>query len=213
MGPALTAVRRAWPLLVVSALAWGQQYGADKGGPLPAEVAPGIAQALGKPGFRISNNGQAYCEIWLRANFAPGARSKEQNVTLPNIPLGTLLGVIRFDGAGSDRRGQAIQRGVYILRYAIMPANDNHQGAARQRDFLLLTPAAEDRDLNATPGLDALLALSRKASLTAHPAVLSIRRAEADSPGFSQQGDSDWVLQANLGDTPIAIIVAGTTGK
>ena len=194
-------------------MAWGQQYAADRSGPPPAEVAPGIAQALEKPGFQISNNRTAYCEIWLRTNPPAGARSQEQNVTLPNIPPGALLGVIRFDGPGSDRRGQTIQPGVYTLRYGIMPANDDHQGAGRQRDFLLLTPSAEDRDLNATPNFDALVAMSRKASRTAHPAVLSVRKADADATGFSQQGDSDWVLETKVGDTPIAIIVAGTAGS
>jgi hypothetical protein len=213
MRRAHTVVRLAWPLLVAPAILWGQQYKADKAGPPPVEVAPGIAQELAKPGFQISRDSSAYCEIWLRTNPPPGARSQEQNVTLPDIPLGALLGVIRFDSAGSDRRGQIIRPGAYLLRYGIMPANDDHQGAARQRDFLLLTPAAEDRNLNAIPNFDALLAMSRKASSTAHPAVLSVWRADSDSPGFSQQGDSDWVLEAKIGDTPIAIMVAGTAGN
>jgi hypothetical protein len=118
--------------------------------------------------------------------------------------------VIRFNAAGSDRRGQRIQPGVYTLRYGIMPMNGAHQGAAPQRDFLLLTPAAEDGNLNSTPNFDTLVAMSRKASHTAHPAVLSFWKADTDSPGFSQQGDSDWVLQSNVGDTPVAIIVVGT---
>ena len=45
-----------------------------------------------------------------------------------------------------------------------MPMNDTHQGAAPQRDFLFMTPAGDDRDLNATPNFDALVAMSRKAS-------------------------------------------------
>ena len=94
-----------------------------------------------------------------------------------------------------------------------MPANDNHLGASPQRDFLLLTPAADDRDLNAAPNFDALMAMSRKASRTNHPAVLSLWKADADSPGFSQKGDSDWVLQSKVGETPIAIIVAGSAGS
>jgi hypothetical protein len=175
-------------------------------------VASGIAQALDKSGFQISANGAAYCEIWLRVNLPSGAASKEQNVTLPNMPMGALLGVIRFDGNGSDRRGQSIKAGVYTLRYGIMPMNGSHQGAAPQRDFLLMTPANEDRDVNAAPNFDALVAMSRKASRTPHPAVLSLWKAAADSPGFSQQGDSDWVLQSKVGDTPIAIIVAGAAG-
>ena len=121
--------------------------------------------------------------------------------------------MIRFDSDGFDRRGQRVQRGVYTLRYGIMPMNGSHEGAAPQRDFLLLTPAAEDRDLNATPDFDAVVAMSRKASHTAHPAVLSFWKAETDSPGFSQQGDTDWVLEAKIGDTPVAIIVVGAAAS
>ncbi len=218
MGRALVLTRWTWPLLLASAPVWGQQYKADKAGPLPPEVATGIAQALQKPGFQISNNGSRYCEIWLRASLPPGPAGSDPkvalpNVTLPNIPQGALLGVIRYDADGSDRRGQTIHAGLYTLRYGIMPMNDSHQGAAPQRDFLLLTPAAEDRDLNAAPNFDALVAMSRKASHTAHPAVLSFRKAASDSPGFSQQGDTDWVLESKVGDTPIAIIVAGAAGS
>jgi len=53
-------VRWACPLLLVSAIVWGQQYKADKAGPLPPEVASGIAQVLGKSGFQITNNGAKY---------------------------------------------------------------------------------------------------------------------------------------------------------
>lgn len=210
MTSARTGVRWAWLWWMVSAALWGQQYRADKAGPPPGELAPPIARSLGQTGFQITIDRMPYCEIWLRASFPPQAPSKEENVTLPNIAVGTLLGVIRFDGNGRDRRGQIIRPGVYTLRYGIMPANEAHQGAAPQRDFLLLIPAAEDRDIDAIPNFDQLVALSRKASGSAHPAVLSVWRAPADSTGFSEQGDSDWVLESKVGDTPIEIIVAGT---
>jgi hypothetical protein len=220
MGRALTVTRWTWPLplasvtvLLVSSTVWAQQYKADKAGPPPPELASSIAQALEKPGFRISNGDTMYCELWLRASLPSGAPSNEQSVTLPNVPPGALVGVIRFDAAGADRRGQTIKAGVYTLRYGIMPMNGTHQGAAPQRDFLLLTPAGEDRDLNSIPNFDALVAMSRKASHTPHPAVLSFWKADSDSPGFSQQGDTDWVLQSKVGDTPIDIIVVGTAAS
>ncbi len=213
MRRAFSAMRCAGPLFLASAVVWAQQYKADKAGPPPREVAAGIAQTLDKSGFQISTKDARYCEIWLRASLPSHVAANQQNVTLANIAQGTLLGVIRFDGNAADRRGQSIQPGVYTLRYGIMPANDSHQGVAPQRDFLLMTPAGEDRDPNATPDFDALVAMSRKASLTAHPAVLSFWKADADSPGFSQQGDADWVLQSKVGDTPIAIIVAGAAGR
>jgi hypothetical protein len=53
--------------------------------------------------------------------------------------------------------------------------------------------------------------MSRKASGTPHPAVLSIWKVEEKDfkPGVAQEGDTDWVLQTKIGDTPVAVIVAG----
>lgn len=189
------------------------QYQSAAAGPPPPEVAPAIAQALQKDGVKISNGGAAYCEIWFRTEKPSGAKTTEENVTLPSLPVGALVGVIRFDGKGSDRRGQTIKAGVYTLRYGIMPINGDHQGAAPQRDFLLMTPAAEDQDLNSTPAFEALVAMSRKASGTPHPAVLSVWKADSDTPGLSKQGDSDWVLQTKIGDTPIAVILVGVAAS
>jgi hypothetical protein len=188
-------------------------YSMGPAGAPPTELAPAIAQALQKDGIRISNGGAAYCEIWFRTEKPSGAKTTEENVTLPLIPVGALVGVIRFDGKGADRRGQTIKAGVYTLRYGIMPINGDHQGAAPQRDFLLMTPAAEDRDLNSTPGFEALVAMSRKASGTPHPAVLSFWKADSDTPRFEKQGDSDWVLQTKIGDTPISVILVGVTSS
>lgn len=195
--------------LFLSSLAAFAQYKAGPAGAPPAEVAPAIAQALQKSGAKITNNGAAYCDIWFRADQPTGAKSTEDNVTLPFIPQGALLGVIRFNSSGADRRGQTIKAGVYTLRYGIMPVNGDHQGAAPQRDFLLMVPAADDKDLNATPNFDTLVAMSRKASGTPHPAVLSFWKADTDPPGLSKQGESDWVLVTKLGDTPIAVILIG----
>jgi hypothetical protein len=207
-------VRFICPLLVAAASAQGQQYKADKAGPFPREVAVGVAQVMEKTGFQITNKGVKYCELWFRAALPAAATpSSEPNVTLPNVPVGALLGVIRFNMQGLDRRGQTIQPGVYLMRYGILPDNDTHQGAAPHRDFLVLTPAAEDQDPSATPKSDALIALSRKASRSAHPAVLSFWKSESNAPGFSQQGDTDWVLDTMIGATPIAVIVAGVAGS
>jgi len=207
-------MRLAFFGLIAAASLLAQQYTADQAGQPPAEVSPAIRGALEKSGFAIREGRNPYCEIWLRASVEPsGGAGNQPGVTLPRIPPGALVGVIHFDGAATDRRGQAIPRGSYTLRYALMPLNDQHQGAAPKRDFLLLAPAGEDRDLNAAPGFEALMALSRKASNSAHPAVLSVRKAESDSPGFGREGDSDWVLDARAGEFPLAIIVAGSASR
>src|SRR6266849_5877256 len=199
---------RTLAALFVCSLTAFAQYKSEPAGAPPAEVAPAIAQVMQKTGTKITNNGAAYCEIWFRTDKPSGAKSTEENITLA-LPQGALLGVIRFSGNGSDRRGQTIKPGVYTLRYGIMPVNGDHQGAAPQRDFLLLTPAADDKDPNTTPNFEALVAMSRKASGTPHPAVLSFWKADADTPGLTKQGESDWVLQTKLGDTPVAVILIG----
>jgi hypothetical protein len=185
------------------------QYKAEPAGAPPSDLAPAIAKALRTDGTKVTNNGKPYLEIWFRADKPSGPKSAEDAVTLPNIPQGALLAVIRLDGKGSDRRGQAIKPGVYTLRYSLMPVNGDHQGAAPQRDFVLMVPAADDKDPSATPGFEALVEMSRKASGTGHPAVMSLWKADDAKTGLTQQGD-DWVIQTKIGDTPIALIVIGT---
>ena len=194
--------------VLTAAGAFGQ-YKLESAGAPPSEVAAPISQALQKDGSKIGNNGQPYCEIWLRSQKPSGSVAKEEGATMSGIAQGTLLGIIRFVGKGQDRRGQSIKPGVYTLRYGLIPINGDHQGAAPQRDFLVLSPAATDKDLSATPTFEALMDMSRKASGTPHPAVLSFSKADADTPGVTQQGESDWVLQTKLGDVPVAIIIVG----
>lgn len=194
---------------LIWALAASAEYKADLAGPPPADLSAGIRAEMQKAGIRISNNGAPYCELWFRSNEPPSTGTTEAGVTLPFKP-GALLGVIRFNANGVDRRGQEIKPGVYTLRYVHLPSNRDHEGAGRYRDFVLLAPAALDQDLNATPNFEALVALSRKASGTAHPAVLSLWKADRDAPGFGPQDNGDWVLETKIGDTPIAVILIGT---
>lgn len=201
-----SAVRVVSPLLLCSLAAFGQ-YKAESAGAPPSEVAPAIAQVLQKDGAKVTNNGKPYAEIWFRTDKPASPKAAEDGTTVP-VTMGALLGVIRFDVTGQDRRGQTIKPGVYTLRYGVMPINGDHQGAAPQRDFLLMVPAADDKDLNATPAFEAVVAMSRKASGTPHPAVLSFWKADSGTPGFAKQGE-DWVLQSKVGDIPVAVILIG----
>jgi hypothetical protein len=186
------------------------QYKSEAAGAPPAELAPAISQALEQQGTKILGSNGVFCEVWLRTSLPSGAKSSEESVTLPTIPHGTLLGAIRFPTQGADRRGQAIKPGVYTLRYSLQPLNGDHLGVSPQRDFLVLVPAGDDKDLNAAPNFDALMAMSRKASGTPHPAVLSMWGAGAsDAAGFAKQGENDWVLTRKIGDTPISVILVG----
>jgi hypothetical protein len=186
------------------------QYKMEPAGAPPADLAPAISSALEPKGVKILNaGGSIYCEVWFRTKLSSGPKSTDDAITL-SIPQGALLGVIRFAEPAQDRRGQSLKAGVYTMRYSQYPVNGDHQGVAPQRDFALLVRMADDTDPAGTPGFDALVALSAKASGTPHPAVLSIWNSASDKfPNFSKLGDHDWVLDTKIGDLPISIILAG----
>lgn len=204
-------MRKVCLTLLLGAASALAQYKMEPAGTPPPELDSAIAGALQKDGVKIVGaNGSAVCEIWLRTSLPSGPKAHEESVTLPEIPHGALLGAMRFAGRGADRRGQSLKPGVYTLRFSYYPVDGNHQGAAPQRDFLILSPAALDKDLKATPNFEALMDMSRKASGTPHPASLSFWKADTDfKPGFEKQGESDWVLQTKIGETPVAIILIG----
>ena len=187
------------------------QYKMEPLGAPPSDLAPAFVSELQPQGYKIlSDSGTEWCELWLRKTAPSGPKSTEDAVALPTIPQGALLGVLRFPASGADRRGQTIKPGLYTLRYSIYPVTGDHQGVAPNRDFALLVPAADDKDPAATPNFDALVAMSRKASGTPHPAVLNIWNSTSDKlPSLEKQGDHDWVLNAKLGDQPFAIILIG----
>jgi hypothetical protein len=195
-------------LLVASAAV--AQFKSEPAGAPPADLAPAISQALQQQGTKITTGSRAvFCEVWFRTALPSGPKPADQTVTL-SVPQGALVGVIRFPSQGADRRGQTIKPGVYTLRYSLMPVSGDHQGAAPQRDFVLMTPAANDKDPSATPDFDALVAMSRKASGTPHAGVLSLWAADASDPlGFAKQGENDWVLTLKIGDVPVSIILVG----
>jgi len=210
----LSAMRSVMKKLLSLAVLCGSlafaQYKMEPAGAPPSDLAAGFASALQPQGVKILGPGDSvYCEVWFRTQVPAGPKSSDDTVTLP-IPQGTLLGVIRFSGPAQDRRGQPVKAGTYTLRYSQYPVNGDHQGVAPQRDFALLVRASDDTDANSTPGFDALVALSAKASGTPHPAVLSVWNSSSDKfPNFSRQGDHDWVLDTKIGDLPISIILAG----
>ncbi|HLY18701.1 MAG TPA: hypothetical protein VKR61_15830 [Bryobacteraceae bacterium] len=202
--------RFALALLLSASVVFGQ-YKMEPAGAPPSDLPTAFTAMLQPQGFKILGpSGSVYCEVWLRTQAPSGPKVTDDAITLPTFPQGALLGVIRFAGPAQDRRGQPLKAGTYTLRYSQYPVNGDHQGVAPQRDFALLVRAEDDKDASSTPGFDALVALSAKASGTPHPAVLSIWGSSADKyPNLSKQGDHDWVLDAKLGSIGISFILAG----
>ena len=182
----------------------------DKAGAPPQEAAP-LAAALSPAGLKIlKDNGSVLMEIWFVKELPKGGTA-EPNATFPNVAQGALLGVARFPDKHSDRRDQTIKPGVYTLRYSRYPTNGDHMGVAPQRDFVILSPAATDTDPAATPNFAKLMSMSRVASGTPHPLVLSIWKEDLPGvePGIEVLGDEEQILHTKIGGVLISLIVAG----
>lgn len=194
---------------IAAVAAFGSNYKAESAGAPPSDVPAAISGMLQKEGTKVSGPDGVVSEIWLVSKSPAGGPSGEQNVTLPNVPHGSMLGVIRFTSQGKDRRGQMLKPGVYTMRYSMFPIDGAHQGVAPQRDFVVLTPVGADQDPNAHPAFADLMKASQKASGTPHPAVMSIWKADDDRQVLEEVGE-DQVLQRKMGDVNLAIVVVGT---
>ena len=132
--------------------------------PVPSEIAAPIAAKVAAAGVRATANGTTITFWWVKD--LPGATWKE-------VPEGTLIGAVKLDADVRDIRGHPMKAGVYTLRYGIQPPTDDHFGVSPFRDFLLLSPAAVDKD-PAVVSHDALVDLSKQTLGAKHPAVWSI---------------------------------------
>ncbi|HYP09361.1 MAG TPA: hypothetical protein VER03_24260 [Bryobacteraceae bacterium] len=198
-------------LLLTSLLVASAIFGhtTEPAGPPPSDVAPAIAATLQKDGVRVLDGKKVVMELWFVAAAPTGPKTTEEAVSWETVATGAFLGVARFPERGSDRRGMTIKPGLYTMRFALYPQNGNHQGVEPQRDFLVLSLAADDKDPKSTPNFDTLMEMSRKAAGNPHPAVMSFWRAEADAKPGVEAKESDQVLTTKIGDVPISVIVAG----
>jgi hypothetical protein len=187
-------------------------------GPLTdAAVPEAVRQALSPSGYSISlDDGTPYCELWLRKSVPAQPKKDVADVVYPQLAESVLAGVLHFPKGGSDYRGQTISAGFYTLRYELMPSDGNHLGAAPNRDFLMLVPAASDADPNAVFNFADLVDLSRKATGTRHPGPMSLVQPDnATAPAVSRDDQDHWIFSGSsdlsTGEKlPFALVVKGS---
>lgn len=184
----------------------------------PEGLSASLQAVLQTHGYKVVNEqGTAWCEVWIRKEIANLGKPASPDAKYPALHLGQLLGVMKFGAAGADYRGQAIKPGLYTLRYCLILQDGNHLGASPILDFVLLIPAADDtKDADAVMSTDEVVALSRKAAGTNHPAIISLTSPPepANSPALEKDDLDHWVLKVKsqskpAADLPIAIIVVG----
>ena len=171
----------------------------------PPELASAVASRL-VPAAKVTM-GASTLDIWLVQNLERTADGPGWS----NVDSGTLVGAVRVSGEFKEIRGKAVKPGVYTLRYGLQPQNGDHLGISAFRDFLLLSPAALDKDPKVL-GFDGAVALSKEVIGTAHPASLSLDPPE-DAPGAvlsaykNEHGHDGVVLQ--IGGLKFGLIVSG----
>jgi len=207
-------------MLVLSLFCAAQNGKVETVGPLTDNAVPeGVRQALDSKGYRLTLDGGApTCELWVRKSVPAQTRKDVEGVTYPQLTESVLVGVVHFAQAAADFRGQKIPAGFYTLRYALMPNDANHLGAAPSRDFLLLIPAASDADPNATFKFQELMALSESATGTKHASPLSLVPADSGvtAPSVSKDDQDHWIFSASMKlisgeELPFALVVKGAT--
>jgi len=199
-------------------VAFGQSGYKIDSAPAPAagDVPKALLDALDPAGSRLLNSGgTTVAEVWWRKSIATQSSPTSSDVVYGNIPPGAMIGLIHFPAAGSDFRGQAIKPGYYTLRYANVPQDGNHMGVSTYRDFALLSPVAADSEIDQALKFDDLVKLSRQASGTNHPAVMSLVPAGESNqnfPALVQDKEGHSVLQVKVHANPevrIAIVLVG----
>jgi hypothetical protein len=126
------------------------------------------------------------------------------------------VAAINFPRKAADFRGQDIGRGTYTLRYGQQPVDGNHVGTFDTRDFLLMLPAAADRDPATLPGTD-FFATSAEAAETTHPAIMPLLKpSEGEAPAMHHIEANEWWaarLPGNGGKLPLELIVVGKAAE
>jgi hypothetical protein len=181
-----------------------------------AAASDSVKKALEDKGQRILlPDGTVVCEIWFRKTLPTHPKTDVSGAIYNQINDSAVIAVVTFPKPATDFRGQDIKPGAYTLRYALHPVDGNHMGISPYRDFILLTPVAEDQNVEAQFKFEELVKLSAKTTGTKHPAMWSLVSADAKTfPSLSENEHSHLVLTAKVktsagAELPIAFVVKG----
>jgi hypothetical protein len=167
--------------------------------PVPKEVNKAVADVLGKKSVQlIDEKGGVLCEVWMRKEVPTSATPQQlkAGVTYQEVPETTLLGVMQVAAPMTDYRKQKIKPGVYTLRLGFQPSDGDHMGTAPNKEFALVTPAADDKDPGPLGNAKDLQERSAKATGGSHPGVFLLfpGKDPGNAPKLSTMPGNHWVL-------------------
>jgi len=178
----------------------------------PEEVSAEVRDAVGAGSLKVSGGGEDVAEFWLRdALPAKQGAAEALGVSFPGLEQGTLVGVVRLAKPWREYKDLAVPPGVYTLRYALRPADGNHMGVSTYRDFLLLTPAAEDPGVDPGWKPEELYSKSMAATKQPHPASMAVFPVwdEVKEPTIVANDVGQPMLAVRLGDLQLGLVIEG----
>jgi len=197
--------------LITLASAFAQTYAVETLSEVPpSDVAEPIRAELNSTGLRVKSPAGTLCDIWFRKAI-PSEPGEGIGRSYPHMPEKTLIGAIRVLGKMSDNRANTFPPGVYVMRHGIQPQDGNHAGSADYIDFALLLKAKNDRTVEGgyPTGMD-MIQQSLADGGAGHPIVFALLPPKSTSqPSIAKNQRDHWVLEAKVGDTILAIVIAG----
>jgi hypothetical protein len=194
--PAATA-KKEWRVEAIAAAA-------DQKSTVPPEVPEPFAKLLAADGVRVvAPDSKPRAELWWRAAL-PLEPKATDGFDLGRVANGTFVAILRAPGNTSDYRDQAIEAGVYALRYFHQPADANHLGTSDSPDFLVLTSLKEEKSPDPVTTKEKLLELSVPISPSDHALVLYVTKASDPAPKdgaarvVKRSDHDEWALEVTL---------------
>jgi hypothetical protein len=188
----------------------------------PKEVQEPIRKLLGDRCIQLLNaKGDLLAEVWPCKDVAATATDAQvkNGLTYREVPESSVFGVIRFPKQITDYRKNKIPAGVYTLRLGIQPMDGDHMGTAPYSEFLLMSPAAEDK----TPDKMEAKKLQEMSGKTTggHPGVLLLfpGTGAGANPKLEKKEENHWVvlflLDVKVGDKktqlPVGLTLIGAS--
>ncbi|MBI3119268.1 MAG: hypothetical protein HYZ00_11310 [Candidatus Hydrogenedentes bacterium] len=165
----------------------------------PAEVSEDIKAVLQPKAIQLLGGDKPQWEFWFVKELPLKGTPASPKASLDQIAEATLLGVVKVPPKQRDYRDDAIEEGVYTMRFLLQPQDGDHLGTAEFNYFAVLVPAAKDQTPGEFNDFDAIADASSEGTPTDHPVILSLRPLDsAEAPGMSEPAEEHKALEVSL---------------
>lgn len=160
----------------------------------PADVSPAIAAMLQDEAIQLQDAGANAIEIWPVKEVALKAKPESAAKALDALTETAILGVVQIHKDMRDFRDDELPAGVYTMRFGIQPEDGDHLGTSPTPYFVVLIPAAHDKDPAGVADHDTLAESSQEHSNADHPANFNLRpvaKLESEAPKLDSDSQDD----------------------